>query len=85
MLGMSAEVALGNDDTRDSGAKQKGYTVVNLYADYAVLSCLSLRVEVDNLTDRAYTDRASYGQEFATVKPLLEPGRSVAVSARYTF
>ena len=53
MLGMSAEVALGNDDTRDSGAKQKGYTVVNLYADYAVLSCLSLRLEVDNLTDRA--------------------------------
>ena len=84
-LGLNAEVALDNDDIESSGAKQEGYTVVNLYADYALLEHLSLRFAVDNLTDDDYTDRASYGQEFTTVKPLLEPGRSFVVSARYSF
>jgi hemoglobin/transferrin/lactoferrin receptor protein len=84
-LGLNAEVALDNDDIESSGAEQEGYTVVNLYADYALLEHLSLRFAVDNLTDDDYTDRASYGQEFTTVKPLLEPGRSFVVSARYSF
>lgn len=44
-----------------------------------------LRLSVNNLTDEAYTDRASYGHEFPTVETLLEPGRSFALSARYTF
>lgn len=32
-----------------------------------------------------YTERASYGQEFATVEPLLEPGRSINMDVRYNF
>ncbi|MCK9504843.1 MAG: TonB-dependent receptor [Porticoccaceae bacterium] len=84
-LGLNAEIALDNNDVETSGASQKGYTVIGAYADYAILDSLSLRFEIDNLTDEAYTDRATYGQEFPTVKTLLEPGRSFVVSARYTF
>ncbi|MGB3621708.1 MAG: TonB-dependent receptor [Ketobacter sp.] len=84
-LGVSAEVSLENDAVEDSGAKQDGYTVINMYADYQLLDSLALRFSVDNLNNEAYTDRASYGQEFTTVKPLLEPGRSYTLNARYTF
>lgn len=84
-LGLDAEHALENSDLDDSGAKQDSYTVVNTYLNYAVSENLNLRLSVDNLTDESYTDRASYGQEFPTVKTLLEPGRSVILSGRYRF
>jgi len=84
-LGLNAEIALDNDDVESNGASQDGYTVIGAYADYAILDSLALRFEIENLTDEAYTDRATYGQEFPTVKTLLEPGRSFVVSARYTF
>ncbi|WP_328189319.1 TonB-dependent receptor [Marinobacter sp. OP 3.4] len=84
-LGMNAEFALENDAVEESGAKQDSYQVVGLYADYRPIEPLVLRLSVDNLTDEAYTDRASYGHEFPTVETLLEPGRSFALSARYTF
>lgn len=84
-LGMDAEFALENDDVEDSGAKQDSYQVFNVYADYRPIEPLTLRLSVDNLTDEAYADRASYGHEFPTVETLLEPGRSFALSARYTF
>ena len=84
-VGMNAEIALDNDDVELNGAPQEGYTVIGAYADYAMLDNLSLRFEIENLTDEAYTDRASYGQEFTTVKTLLEPGRSFVVSGRYRF
>lgn len=84
-LGMNAEITLDNDALEDQGAKQDGYTVVDLYADYQVLESLALRVGIDNAFDEAYTDRASYGQEFPTVVTLQEPGRSFTFNARYTF
>ena len=84
-LGMSTEITLDNDALEDVGNEQEGYTVVDVYADYRPLENLSLRLSVDNLNDEDYTDRASYGQEFATVDTLLEPGRSIALSARYDF
>lgn len=83
-LGMSAEVALENE-VAGGDAKQQSYQVVDIYADYRPVEALTLRLSVDNLTDEAYTDRASYGHEFPTVVTLLEPGRSFALSARYTF
>ena len=86
-LGLNAEIALENDDLESSGVgtKQDGYTVVGIYGDYAPTDNLSLRLAVENLNNEEYTERASYGQEFATVEPLLEPGRSINVSARYNF
>ena len=84
-LGLDAEISLDNDAVEDSGAKQEGYTVVNLFANYQALEGFNIRLAVNNITDEDYTDRASYGQEFITVKPLLEPGRAVTVSARYQF
>lgn len=84
-LGLNARMALDNDAVESSGAIQEGYNLVDVYADYAPLEQLTLRFAVDNLTDEDYTDRASYGQEFTTVRPLLEPGRSFIASARYTF
>ncbi|POP51382.1 TonB-dependent receptor [Zhongshania marina] len=84
-LGMDAEFALENDAVEDSGAKQDSYTVVNAYVNYAATDNLNLRLSIDNLTDESYTDRASYGQEFTTVKTLLEPGRSIILSARLGF
>jgi len=84
-LGMSTEITLDNDALEAAGNEQEGYTVVDLYADYQATRNLSLRLSVDNVGDEDYTDRASYGQEFATVDTLLEPGRSFALSARYGF
>ncbi len=84
-LGMTTEIALDNDALEAVGNEQEGYTVVDVYADYRPMTNLSLRLSVENLNDEAYTDRASYGQEFATVNTLLEPGRSFALSARYDF
>ena len=84
-LGMSTEITLDNDALEDVGNEQEGYTVVDVYAAYRPIPDLSLRLSVDNVTNEAYTDRASYGQEFATVDTLLEPGRSFGLSARYDF
>ncbi|MBA4723396.1 MAG: TonB-dependent receptor [Alcanivorax sp.] len=84
-LGASAEIALDNDDVESNGAKQEGYTVVDIYAEYRPVPPLTLRLSVDNLNDEDYVDRASYGQEFPDVSPLLEPGRSIALQARYDF
>lgn len=84
-LGMTTEIALDNDALEAVGNEQEGYTVVDVYADYQATRDLSLRLSVENVGDDAYTDRASYGQEFATVDTLLEPGRSFALSARYDF
>ena len=83
-VGVNAEIALEND-VDGSDAKQDSYQVVGMHADYRPLDALTVRLSVDNLTDEAYTDRASYGHEFPTVVTLLEPGRSFALSARYSF
>lgn len=84
-LGLNSETTLDNDTLQSSGNTLEGYTVVNLYADYQALQNLSLRASIDNVTDEEYADRASYGQEYETVQPFLEPGRSFGISARYEF
>nr|WP_111300927.1 TonB-dependent receptor [Paracoccus saliphilus] len=63
------------------------YTVVDVFAEYepAAYRNLTLRAEVNNLFDRAYVDRASYGGDFTSVIGQQEPGRSVAVTANLRF
>ena len=46
---------------------------------------LTIRAEIDNVFDETYTERATYGQEFATVTPLNEPGRSFNLRASLRF
>ncbi len=84
-LGLTSETALENDATSEAGRAQEGYTVINLFLQYQALDNLSLRLVVDNALNEQYTDRASYGQEFETVIPFYEPGRSVGLNARFQF
>ncbi|WP_411838255.1 TonB-dependent receptor domain-containing protein [Paracoccus sp. ME4] len=64
-----------------------GYTVVDVFAEYepAGLRNVTLRAEVNNLFDRAYADRATYGADFTSVVQQLEPGRSIALTADLRF
>ncbi|MED5431346.1 MAG: TonB-dependent receptor [Pseudomonadota bacterium] len=86
-LGLTAEIALENDDleSRGLGEKQDSHTVVDVYVNYTPIDALSLRLSVDNVNNEEYTERASYGQEFPTVETLLEPGRSINMDVRYNF
>lgn len=84
-LGLNGEKALKNNAIESEGRAQPGYTVLNAYADYRLHENISLRFFVDNLTDKAYVDRATYGQEFVEVTPVYEPGRSVGVDLRFQF
>lgn len=87
-VGGTVEIALDNDDLVSQGLEEiEGYEVVNLYMEYRPVSVpqLALRLEANNIFDEAYADRATYGQEFGVVQPLLEPGRSVLLSARVQF
>ncbi|WP_405401388.1 TonB-dependent receptor plug domain-containing protein [Paracoccus sp. Ld10] len=63
------------------------YTVVDVFAEYepAAFRNVTLRAEVNNLFDRAYADRATYGADFTSVVQQLEPGRTVAVTADLRF
>lgn len=65
----------------------KGHEVVNIFAEYQPESHpnLTFRGEVKNLFDEDYASRATYGQEFTNVNPLLEPGRSFRLSATAKF
>ena len=71
------------DATRD----WPGYTVVDVFAEYepAQYANVTLRAEVNNLFDRNYVDRASYGGDFDEILGQKEPGRSIGLSARVRF
>ncbi|MFC3230571.1 TonB-dependent receptor [Marinibaculum pumilum] len=87
-VGGTAQAALKNSETADAGFQpQDPYKVLNLFGEYrpAQLDFLTLRLDVKNVFDEAYADRATYGQEFSTVRPLMEPGRSFMVSAKARF
>lgn len=88
VFGGTLETTLDNDDLTDLGYESiDDYTVADIYAQYqpAEMERLSLRLEINNLFDATYADRATYGQEFGSVEPLYEPGRSVALSAKWLF
>ena len=88
LVGGTIDAALTNTETVDAGgAKQEMYRVYNLYTEYEpeFASFLTLRAEANNLFDEEYADRATYGQDFATVAPLLEQGRSFLFRARAEF
>lgn len=64
-----------------------GYGVVNLFTEYTPPSLpnLVLRAEVNNLFDKNYSDRATYGGDFNSVNSLREPGRTLNLVASLKF
>ncbi|WP_417836942.1 TonB-dependent receptor domain-containing protein [Thalassospira tepidiphila] len=87
-VGGTGEAALKNTDTQDAGGLAlEAYEVVGLYAEYKPSGAdfLTLRAEVNNLFDENYASRGTYGQDFTTVEPLYEPGRSFLLQAKATF
>ncbi len=94
-LGGDAEFALENTRTltrhpTDPATAKKplpGYQVFNAFAEYQPIDNenLSVRFEVRNIFDTAYTSRASYGQDFDGTTPHLEPGRTFRVSTKLKF
>lgn len=87
-FGADLEVVLDNDKVVAGYQPLKGYEVVNVFGEYQLPDAYSnvlLRVDVRNLFDELYVDRSTYGQEFGTVTPLYQPGRSVLLTAAAKF
>ena len=86
---VGADVEIVRDYKKVAPGNQplKGYEVVNAFVEYKPLQLphLTFRAEVKNLLDQTYADRATYGQEFGTVTPLYQPGRSFVLSAAARF
>ncbi len=86
--GVTAEAALENDDPQKNGAdKLDGYVVAGLYAEWfpEFLPDASLRLDVRNLLDADYTDRANVGYDSSRYVPYSDPGRSFVITAKYHF
>jgi hemoglobin/transferrin/lactoferrin receptor protein len=81
-VGGDVEIALKYDNP-----SLPSYEVVNVFAEYRPEAApnFTLRGDIKNLFDETYVSRATYGQEFANVKPLLEPGRSFQLTATARF
>ncbi|WP_083222630.1 TonB-dependent receptor [Ensifer sp. LC163] len=86
-VGGDVEIALDNDDVPVGSPTLEDYKVFNTFVEYQPPSHsnLTLRAEIRNVFDETYSARATYGQEFGTVTPLYEPGRSFILSAKATF
>ncbi|MTH78498.1 TonB-dependent receptor [Paracoccus aestuariivivens] len=87
-FGGSIEAAQAYDDQEvDADQGIPGYGVLNLFTEYASASVegLVIRGQIDNLFDKEYADRATYGQDYSSVTPLYEPGRTVSVVATMRF
>lgn len=89
-IGTTNEYVLENGDTRSSsGYALNGYFVSNIYAEWTpgAVNGLTLRADVKNLLDRTYADRANAGSysSNASVSAFNDPGRTVLVSAKFTF
>ncbi|UWQ81671.1 TonB-dependent receptor (plasmid) [Leisingera sp. S132] len=91
LVGGSVEAALSNDNGvyESYTRKQPGYGVLNLFAEYSPpsLGNLTIRAAIDNVFDKQYADRATYGTEYISseVTTLNEPGRNISVVATLKF
>ncbi|MCY1378805.1 hypothetical protein D9M69_664690 [compost metagenome] len=61
--------------------------MLNLFTEYSspTIAGLSIRAEVNNVFDKEFADRATYGQDYRTLAPLYEPGRTVQIVAAMKF
>lgn len=91
-FGANAQIVLKETNTfnQETGARAlplSGYEVANVFLEFrpAQWRQLTLRAEINNLFDKVYTSRATYGQEYEDVVPLREPGRAIKLMASYRF
>ncbi|CDZ51911.1 Enterobactin receptor VctA [Neorhizobium galegae bv. officinalis] len=86
-IGGDIEIAPEYDHIASGSPPFRAYEVVNIFAEWKpeALPNFTFRAEVQNLLDKTYSDRATYGQEFGNVTPLYEPGRSFLLTAKATF
>lgn len=86
-IGADVLFALDYDKVAPGNRPIDNYTVANIYAEYTPPSHpnFTLRGDVLNLFNETYASRASYGQEFMEVTPLLEPGITFKLSATARF
>lgn len=91
-LGADAQIVLSETRTYDVATGDIGpalpsYEVANAFVEWQPKrnKNWTVRGEVNNIFDVNYASRATYGQEFSTVTPLNEPGRSIKVSASLKF
>ncbi len=86
-FGADVEIVLDYNKVQAGQRPLKGYETVNLFVEHRIpqYSNLTLRADVRNLFDETYADRATYGQEFGTVTPLYQPGRTFLLTASATF
>lgn len=87
-LGGSIEAAQRYDRVEsDADQEIPGYGVLNLFAEYTPEQAqgVTIRAAVNNVFDKEYSDRATYGSDYSTVVPLREPGRSVSLVAALKF
>lgn len=86
-IGADAEIAPEYDYVIAGSPPYKSYKVFNAFVEYKpdLPYDLTLRADVRNIFDETYADRATYGQEFAIVSPLYEPGRSFLFTATSKF
>lgn len=90
LVGGTVDAALENEETTNSVFGDRAiesHLVFNLYAEYTphFAENVTLRAEANNITDEAYADRSTYGQDFSTVSPMFEPGRSFLLKATAHF
>lgn len=86
-FGADVEIVLDYNKVQAGQRPLKGYETVNLFVEHKIpqYSNLTLRADVRNLFDETYADRATYGQEFGTVTPLYQPGRTFLLTASASF
>ncbi|SMF10451.1 hemoglobin/transferrin/lactoferrin receptor protein [Xaviernesmea oryzae] len=86
-IGGDIEIAPKYDHVVAGTPAYKAYEVVNVFAEWKpeTLPNFTFRAELKNVFDETYANRATYGQEFGTVNPLYEPGRSFLLTAKATF
>ncbi len=87
-FGGSIDAATGYDEQAvDADQGLPGYAVLNLFAEWAApqIEGLTIRAEVNNVFDKQYADRATYGADYSSVTPFYEPGRTVQIVAAMKF
>ncbi|MFS4437393.1 TonB-dependent receptor plug domain-containing protein [Paracoccaceae bacterium GXU_MW_L88] len=60
-----------------------GYAIFNAFAEYTPASYedVTLCLEVNNIFDNTYADRATYGAEYDSIATFDEPGRNITLTA----
>lgn len=89
-FGTTNEYFFENDDTVElTGEPLEEYFVSNVYAEYKLeeMVDLTLRLDVQNLFNATYADRANIGADSTlnTVSAYNEPGRTFLLSAKIDF